>query len=87
MNFNANYFTTNRDEGWIEIIRKGDRNERLRNDPNAIAITATGWANCSRYISPDDKNYIVPYSLHSNYEEIELFVMSICPGILRPVVL
>lgn len=81
-----NIFSTNRNDGWIEIIRKSDRNDRLKEDPNAIAITATGWANCSKYINPDKRNYIVPYSLHSNYEEIELFVMSIEPGILIPVV-
>lgn len=34
----------------------------------------------------DPKNYIIPYSLHSNFEELELFVRSIQPGVLNTVV-
>lgn len=32
------------------------------------------------------KLQIVPYSLHSNFEEIEKFVRSVCPGVLKCVV-
>lgn len=59
MDLNIELFTTNRSEGWIEIIRKSDRKERLENDKNTIAITATGWANVTKYASPDDRNYVI----------------------------
>lgn len=29
---------------------------------------------------------VVPYSLHSNYEEIELFVSMVKPKVIRPIV-
>lgn len=36
--------------------------------------------------SPDQINYIVPYSLHSNYQEMSTFIRMIRPSILRRVV-
>lgn len=45
-------FSTNRDDGWIEVIRKSERAERLK-EPHTIAITATGWANITGYEMPD----------------------------------
>jgi hypothetical protein len=35
-----------------------------------IAITATGWANITGYQMPDKQNFVIPYSLHSNFEEM-----------------
>ena len=41
-------FTTNRNEGWIEVIRKHEKEERMTcRDEKCISITATGWANIS----------------------------------------
>lgn len=37
--------------------------------------------------SPDEINYIVPYSLHSNYIEMETLVRMINPCILRKLVI
>jgi DNA cross-link repair 1B protein len=36
---------------------------------------------------PDGINYIVPYSLHSNFEEMRTYVKALQPGILRRLVL
>lgn len=48
MNFYVEYFTTDKSEGWIEVIRKGEVEARLK-EKNTIAITATGWANTTSY--------------------------------------
>ncbi len=48
------YFTTNRNQGWIEVIRKGERKERLLNNKNSITITCTGWINISDYTTWDN---------------------------------
>lgn len=37
--------------------------------------------------SPDKINYIVPYSLHSNYPEMETFIRMVSPCILRKIVI
>ncbi|EGR29145.1 hypothetical protein IMG5_161990 [Ichthyophthirius multifiliis] len=80
------YFTTNRNQGWIEIIKKVDRRERIANNPDAITITCTGWINIRNYLTWDNINYLVPYSLHSNFQELELFISSVRPSILNQVV-
>ncbi|KAL4433126.1 hypothetical protein ABPG74_010821 [Tetrahymena malaccensis] len=80
-------FTTNRDQGWIEIIRKNEKHERMESkNEYCVSITCTGWANIQGYITKDDRNYLLPYSLHSNFEELELFVRSIYPSVLNTVV-
>lgn len=48
MSYHIEMFTTNKAEGWIEVIRKGEIDERLK-EPHTIGITATGWANTSSY--------------------------------------
>ncbi len=82
-----NLFTIKKDDGYIEVIKKSERNYRLyQTDEECICITATGWINDKVQISKDKKCFTVPYSLHSNYEEIEEFVRSIKPSILRKIV-
>lgn len=58
----------------------------VRRGNKFIKITPTGWANIKNYISVVEGEYIVPYSSHSNFEEIDLFVNSLRPAILKCVV-
>jgi len=51
-----------------------------------IKINPTGWANIKDVISVKDGEYIVPYSSHSNFKEIEQFVASLSPAVLKCVV-
>ena len=54
--------------------------------PNAICITATGWINTPVIRCNNQRSYIVSYSLHSNFKEIETFVRSIQPSKITPIV-
>lgn len=58
----------------------------VRRNNKFIKITPTGWANIKEYISVVEGEYIVPYSSHSNYREIEQFVNSLRPAVLKCVV-
>lgn len=58
----------------------------VRRNNKFIKITPTGWANIKDYISVVEGEYIVPYSSHSNYKEIEMFVNSLRPAVLKCVV-
>ena len=40
------------------------------NKGNCISIVLTGWANINFTYSKDLKNYLIPYSLHSNFKEL-----------------
>ncbi len=53
--------------------------------PNAICITATGWINAPFIKCKNQKSFIVAYSLHSNFKEIETFVRSIQPAKITPI--
>jgi hypothetical protein len=60
IDFKLDYFTTKKEEGWIEVIRKSEIEERVSQKyVPAICITATGWANSTTYISPDKKKYVM----------------------------
>ena len=86
IDLSSNLFTTDKSKGWIEIIRKDDRVTRLKEDKNCIAIVASGWANLTSYQLIETNTYMIPYSLHSNFKELEQFVRSIKPCILKKVV-
>ena len=71
IDLNPSIFTTDRSKGWIEIIRKVDRIQRLEQEKNSIAIVASGWANLETYEMVESHTYMIPYSLHSNFRELE----------------
>jgi hypothetical protein len=52
---------------------------RLTEDPNAVGIIPTGWCNKS-FVTFGGRLHMFPYSLHSNYSELEEFVKSIQPA-------
>jgi len=44
------YFTTNKEEGWIHVIKKHTKKKILaKADNNALCITPTGWVNSITY--------------------------------------
>lgn len=47
-----------------------------------IHINLSGWYNVKQYICKEDGKYMVAYSSHSNYEELNDFLSLIRPGIL-----
>lgn len=57
-----------------------------REGEREIFITPTGWGNVKDFVVSKENSFIVSYSLHSNFSEIEMFVKSICPSILKPLV-
>ena len=61
-------------------------NFSLNNGRKSIKIVPTGWANTKEVISLKENEYIVPYSSHSNFPELEKFVASLEPSRLKCVV-
>ena len=52
----------------------------------SIGITLTGWANLTHPYPDGERSYLVPYSLHSNFREMEQLVSWIRPRQLIGVV-
>ena len=50
---------------------------RANADERTICITPTGWVNALDYSQSHARNYMVAYSLHSNFSELEMFVKSV----------
>jgi len=69
MDIDYEIFTTNRDEGWIEVIRKGEKDERVASkEENCISITCTGWVNSSEFIeTPCRKHYVHFFDLYEYF--------------------
>jgi len=87
MNFNWQlYFTLNTQETWIEVISRGEKDQRVINSIGSIAVTLTGWANLDASHPDGYNSYLIPYSLHSNFREMELLVSWIKPKKLIPIV-
>ena len=56
-------------------------------DKNIIHINLTGWINSKSYIKVNENEYLVAYSSHSNFKELEKFTNLINPGYLNRIVL
>ena len=90
LDMRVDLFTINKKESWIEIVSKKHRLKRLKleeenkNLENIICITTDFLM--LEHKDPDGVNFMVPYSLHSNFLEMETFVKSIRPSILRKLV-
>ncbi len=69
MDIDTACFTTDPADGWIEVIRKGEKQRRMAAG-GCISIMLTGWANINFTYSSDLKNFLIPYSLHSNFKEL-----------------
>lgn len=55
-------------------------------EKGSIAVTLTGWTNLQDSYPDGYNSYLVPYSLHSNFREMELLVSWIRPKRLIPIV-
>lgn len=80
------YFTGKRDETWLEVIGKEEREKRVVEEKGSIGVTLTGWTNLQHSHPDGYRSYLVPYSLHSNFAEIELLVSWVKPRKLLPIV-
>ena len=88
MEFRDELFTSDKNQGWIEIIRKRDRTVRLeeetaKENKNFILISIDFLMFKKGYRDPDGINYMVPYSLHSNYMEMVALIKAVNPGVLK----
>ena len=89
MKLMSQYFTTDVTKGWIYVIQftnDDEMNQTVDAEKNQIFITLTGWSNIKTFTSFKEGSYTIPYSSHSNWEEIEMFVKAICPSKLTCVV-
>ena len=51
-----------------------------------ITIKPSGWANTEQAVVLNESKILIPYSSHSNFQEIEQFVASVRPAVLKCVV-
>ncbi|CAG9313598.1 DCLRE1B_1 [Blepharisma stoltei] len=80
LNVRPDLFSTNEEDGWIHVVSKAEMKNiipRNKEGSSTIGIFLSGWY---KYYSKDGKYfYKVPYSLHSNYYEMQTFVEKINP--------
>lgn len=88
----SKYFTLDESECWIFLNRLNDIDEEVNakyiqsRKKKCIKIRPSGWCNSSDVITLKEYEYYLPYSSHSNYFELQKFVASIRPALLRCVV-
>jgi len=85
--FHPQFFTMKKNEGFIHMTKGVNKIEKDYDDINKIHINLTGWINCEKFIKVRDREYLVAYSSHSNYSELEEFVKIIRPGSMEKIVI
>lgn len=85
-NYYVEYFTTRPEEAFIRLA-SGVNQGAKKSELNTIHINLTGWINCKTYISTNPGEYMVAYSSHSNYPELDRFVSIVKPGVLNNIVI
>lgn len=90
LNLRSEIFTIHKNEGWIELISKKERLKRLEEEKNNNNLDNIICINVDflmmKHQAPDGVNFLVPYSLHSNFEEMKAFIKVVRPAILRKLV-
>lgn len=85
LDYHMSFFTKNAAEGFIHLVRGSQRQEKLQ-CANSIHVSLTGWINCPRYLCLARGQYLVAYSSHSNYQELDRFVALVRPARLSSIV-
>jgi DNA cross-link repair 1B protein len=90
-NLRTDFLTTDPQQGFIQLISKKERAgvvERTKRGPlgGSFICIDTDFLMLDHQ-SPDQINYIVPYSLHSNFQEMATLVRMVQPCILRKIVI
>ena len=80
------YFTLDAQSTWIEVISKGEKEKRVAETKGAYAMSLTGWTNLDQPYPDGFHSYLIPYSLHSNFSEMEQLVSIVRPKKLRGIV-
>ncbi|KRX05791.1 hypothetical protein PPERSA_02323 [Pseudocohnilembus persalinus] len=89
IDYNTEIFTTDKEKGFIEIIKKYEKDKIVEQEKanNSSFICITTDFLMLDHKDPDGINYTVPYSLHSNWDEMKSLVKAVNPAILRRLVL
>ena len=88
----SHYFTLDESEAFIFVNRLAHDDDEanqaifIRRRKRYVCIRPTGWCNTQTPLQQRDNEWVVPYSSHSNFAELEKFVASIRPAVLRGVV-
>lgn len=88
LGFHLDLFTLNPEEGFLHLTRginTKKEKEKIGRE-NEIFISLSGWYNVKTYICKEQGKYLVAYSSHSNFGELEDFLGIVRPGCLSRIV-